>query len=188
MYCHKCGNELNKDSNFCQYCGAATEQVNDTQEEQEFLDTTHRLLRWERRAWNILGTFLFIGGIVIVALCSLLGFMGLVLAVEGDDTGAGTIALSAIYGFIGVFYIGWGVLHKIAAGKINRYLDSLYYDFKPTEDRCGSIGMIVFSYFFNSIALVFFVINFVRMKTNKRTIQRILSRQTKSLPSNNEAR
>ena len=188
MYCHKCGNELNGDSHFCRYCGAATEQLNDTQEEQEFLDTTHRLLRWERKAWNILGTYLFIGGIVIVALCSILGFMDLVLAVEGDNTGAGTIALSAIYGLIGILYIGWGALHKIAAGKINQYLDNLYNDFKPTEDRCGSIGMIVFAYFFNSIALVFFIINFVRMKTNKSIIQRILSRQASSLSCNNETR
>ena len=188
MYCSNCNSQIPDNSRFCPFCGVAPDPQGDLREEQEFLDTTHRLLRWERRAWNILGTYLFIGGIMIVALCSILGFMGLILAVEGDNTGADTIALSAIYGLAGILYIGWGALHKIAAGKINQYIDNLYNDFKPTEDRCGSIGMIVFAYFFNSIALVFFIINFVRMKTNKSIIQRILSRQASFLSSNNETR
>ena len=54
---------------------------------------------------------------------------------------------------------------------------ALYKDFRAAHKRCNSIGMIIFGYFFNTIALVFYVINFVRMKSNKAMAERILTRQ-----------
>lgn len=182
MYCPNCGNALNDGVNFCGYCGTTLTQNNDTQQEQEFLDTTHRLLRWERKAWSITGKALVIIGIVFAAIYALFGFLGAVMSIEDES--------AFVLSFVGFFYailiggmlIGMGIVCRIAANKIPQYLDSMYTNFKPTENRCGSIGMIVLTALFNEIALVFFVINFVRMKTNKTLIQQILNRQARTLP------
>lgn len=205
-YCSFCGQPLNPGSAFCHHCGAALKTVvpeteetpvvekvvieepvcepvvpaaapkesDAIAEEKEFLEQTHRLLRWERKAWSITGKVMLIMGIVFAALFFLLGVVYLALGEE-------LIVFSAVF-FVyalvfGVMIIAIGIVNLKAAGKIPQYTDTLYKDFRAANQRCNSIGMIVLCYFFNTIALVFFVINFVRMKTNKPMIDRILTRQ-----------
>ncbi len=185
MYCPRCNNELDDGSNFCRFCGATLDQSNDAREEQEFLDTTHRLLRWERTAWSITGKVFLILGIVIAALYGLIGFIALFAVMDGDESAFFAAFMGLFYGiFLGGMFIAIGIVSRIACNKIPQYLDSMYTDFLPTRDRCGSIGMIVFTALFNEIALVFFIINFVRMKSCKNIINRILSRQARILPPN----
>lgn len=146
----------------------------DVLEEKEFLEQTNRLLRWERKAWSITGKVMLIVGIVFAALFFL---FGVIFAAIGDD-----IAILAVLYFVyalvfGLMFIAVGIVNSKAAGKIDQYTDTLFKDFRAAHARCGSIGMIIFCYFFNTISLVFFVINFVRMKTCKDMIDRILTRQ-----------
>lgn len=155
--------------------GNENEQI---KEEREFLDATHRFLRWERKAWSITGKVFLIMGIVYAALFFLFGV--LILAVDnGDEVGiaVGGAILFVYCIMFGGLFIANGIINIITAGKIPQYTDTLYKDFSIANKRCNSIGMIVFGYFFNSIALVFFVINFARMKCNKKLIARILARQ-----------
>lgn len=185
MFCPRCGNELNDGSHFCRFCGHTFDQSYDAQQEKDFLDTTHRLLRWERKAWSISGKVFLIFGIIIAELFVLLAMISMGNATSGynDTFFAVYSAIMFVYAIIfGGIFIAIGIVNRVACNKIPRYLDSMHNDFKPTADRCGSIGMIVFTYFFNTIALVFFLINFVRMKTCKATIQRILNRQARTLP------
>ena len=150
--------------------GNENEQI---KEEREFLDATHRFLRWERKAWSITGKVLLIFGIVLAALLCIVGIV--VGAASGEI--AATIMLIVYAIVYGVILIGIGIVNLKAGGKIAQYTDTLYKDFSIANKRCNSIGMIIFTYFFNSIALVFFVINFARMKCNKKLIDRILTRQ-----------
>lgn len=144
----------------------------DIQEEKQFLDDTHKFLRWEKKAWNISGKVILIMGIVLAALFFLLG----VILAATEDAAAGAVLL--VYALIyGVVLIGIGIVNIKAAGKIDQYTETLYRNFSLANNRCNSIGMIVFCYFFNTIALIFFVINFVRMKCNKTMRERILTRQ-----------
>lgn len=175
LYCEHCNNPLPEGSAFCGFCGNPVRSDSEMSAEQEFLNQTHRLLRWEKTAWRICGKVFLICGIVFGALFSLLSLFG---AATGDDFGFGMSVAFFIYALIfGGMFIALGIVNRIAAGKVDQYLNSLYRDFRPTLQRCGSIGMLVFTVFFNEIALIFFLINFVRMKTNKRRIQQILSRQ-----------
>ena len=143
-------------------------------EEREFLEQTHRLLRWERKAWSISGKVYLIMGIVFAALFFL---FGIIFSAFGEEL----IALGVVFFMyallFGLLFIALGIVNLKAADKIPQYTDTLYKDFRAAHARCGSIGMIVFCYFFNTISLVFFIINFVRMKTNKAMIDRILTRQ-----------
>ena len=51
-------------------------------EEKAFLEQTHRLLRWERKAWSIAGKVFLITGIVFAALFFL---MGIIFLAVGED-------------------------------------------------------------------------------------------------------
>lgn len=146
----------------------------DIREEREFLEMTHRLLRWERKAWSIAGKVFLITGIIFAALFFLLGVIFLATG-EGIAVVGGVFFVYCL--IFGGMFIAIGIVNIMAAGKIPQYTDTLYKDFRAANNRCNSIGMIVFGYFFNTIALVFHVINFVRMKTNKPMIDRILTRQ-----------
>lgn len=180
-FCSTCGTEITEDAVFCTNCGATVAE-NDEQnkkEEQDFLDQTYRLMRWEAKAWSITGKVFIIFGIAYAALMFLAG-LGSGIAV-GSDSVEGGIAMattmiveSLVFGFT---FGGIGIVSLISANRIPNYFDGFYTDFTPALNRCGSVGMIVFTAFFNEIALVFFLINFIRIKSNRRIIDRILARQ-----------
>lgn len=144
----------------------------DIRDEKKFLDDTHKFLRWEKKAWSIAGKVFLILGIVFAALFFLLGII--LAATESAAPGVIMFVYAVLYG---VMFIAIGIVNLKAAGKIDQYTETLYKNFSLANNRCNSIGMIIFCYFFNNIALVFFVINFVRMKCNKAMRERILKRQ-----------
>ena len=205
-YCSFCGQPLNPGSAFCHHCGAALKTVvPETEEtpvdekvvieepvcepvapaavpdeseaiaeEKEFLEQTHRLLRWERKAISIASKVMLGMSIGLVVLFLLIGI------IAGAASGETAIAIIFIlYAFeFGILLLPLGIVGLAAANKIPQYTDTLYQDFRPTYARCSSIGMIVFNYFFSGgVGLVFYVINFARMKSNKKLIDRILTRQ-----------
>lgn len=168
-FCINCGSELAQGAHFCANCGTAVvvgpvvEPIikdvvvpveapmveKNINEEQDFLDNTHKLLRWERKAWKICG---------IVAIC-----LGAVFCL--------------INILVGAYLVGAGIVSVISSGKIPYYLDSLYSDVRPTATRCGNVGMLVLSILFGEVAMVFFLINFIRVKSQGRLINQIEARQ-----------
>ena len=188
-YCAQCGKEMIDEALFCPDCGAAVTNPApeapapaevmisdaDAQEEQEFLDMTHRILRWERKAWSISGKACLIIGIVFAALFMLLSLAFFAIGDEMAIAGVAYIFMGLAYG---AMFIGLGVISKIAADKTVQYLDRMYTDFRPTLDRCGSVGMLVFSALLGNVSPIFFIINFVRIKSGRRVIERILANQS----------
>ena len=105
-FCSNCGKEILEGTAFCGACGTPVEEkttppATDTapnfsdgineealiKEEQEFLDTTHDLLRWERKSWSIFSKFYMIFGIIYGALFALVGFVGLMPTLKAIETG-----------------------------------------------------------------------------------------------------
>ena len=190
--CKKCGKEIAEGAAFCVGCGEAveTEILVPTptapaisgeglyKEEQEFLDTTHRLLRWEHKAWRIASKVFIIMGIAYAAFFMTLFLIGLI-AVIADVDGAGVFAILGVsYAVIfGSIFIVLGVISKKAGEKIPQYIDTVYTDLSIAYKRCGSVGMMVFTILFGVVSPIFFIINFVRMKSNRAVIERILKNQ-----------
>jgi len=193
MFCKNCNGEMPNDVSFCPWCGAKADSgANNTytpplyqqkspqdyfNEEQEFLDVTHRLLRWERKAWSIAGNVFIILGAVFAAIYFIIAIVG-AFVVSYESAGFIAVFIGILYSLIfGGMFITIGIIGKKAAEKIVLYLNTVYSDFTLSYNRCGSVGMLVFTIFFNEIAFVFFLINFVRMKSNKEVISRIIARQ-----------
>lgn len=184
MFCTKCGKELENNAKFCVFCGEkivgeqqepvyedkAASEEEQIKEEQKFLDETHRLMRWEKKAWSIAGNVFLIMGAIFAGLFLLLGIMFAFIEP------AAALIFFIYAGIFGGMYIVEGVIGKKAAERIDFYLNSLYNDFETSRARCESVGMIVFGAFCNQIAMVFYIINFTRMKTNKEIIARINAR------------
>lgn len=180
-FCANCGSKIPEGGMFCVECGTPVAAVapvapvaSNAAEEQEFLDVTHRLLRWEQKAWKIAGIVFTIVGAAFAAIFSLVALIGVMLGEDGEFFTMFFFLYAILYGGI---FLALGFINTKAAGKIPAYLSRMYTDFKFAEDRCGSVGMMVFTIFFNEVALVFFIINFVRMKSNKPLIERIVAKQ-----------
>ena len=180
--CTNCQREVNDEISFCPYCGTPLTEAA-LSEEQAFIDTTHRILRWERKAWSIAGKACLIMGIIFAVIFFLYGLIFLALGETsytffGEITANVFTILFFVYSFVfGGLLIALGIISRVAANKTVQYLDSMYTDFRPTLNRCGSVGMMIVSILFGVVSPIFFIINFVRMKANKELIQRILNRQ-----------
>lgn len=169
--CFNCGNQIPEGYQFCPHCGTAAQAPDYIAEEQQFLDDTHRFLRYERIPWKIYG-------IVFTILGGVFAFLGLLLTiamVAAADAFLGGL-MGGVYFFCGALFVAVGIVNFKLVPKIDFYLERVYTDPKTVFARTESIGMIVFCAFFNEIALIFYIINFVRMKTNKNVVERIKQR------------
>ncbi len=190
-YCIKCGQELVEGAAFCVSCGAPVESKipapavpavvsNELDQEAcEFLENTHRLLRWEHKAWSIASKVFVIVGIVYAAFFMLFSFIGLIASFGGARFGGGfTMVMFFIYAIIfGGMAIAFGIVNKKAGEKLPQYIDTVHTDFSLAYNRCGNVGMLVFTVILGVVSPVFFIINFVRMKTNRAVIERIMRNQ-----------
>ena len=150
-------------------------------EEQEFLDMTHRFLRWERKANSISGKIMFICGIVFTAIFGLISFISMIEAMDYSYSyDINLFSVSFTYTSLFAFWIVAGTIQKKIAEKMPTYLDSLYTDFTVTQNRSGNVKMLVLSIIFCNVGLVFFLINFIRIKSSENIINRILARQGKN--------
>lgn len=172
--CKSCGLENADESRFCSGCGAMLEQSNDAlAEEQSLLDGYYRFFKYERLSWKI-------GGIVMLALSLTFigfGFLFLLIAAIAD-----TEELAAVFGLYlvyGLLFLPVAIVNFKMVSRAEYYMNTLYTDIKPVITRTSSIGMFILSGFFNEIALVFIIINFVRTKRNGNLLSRIAFRQGK---------
>lgn len=193
IICANCGSELSGSANFCANCGAqivvepvveavpVAEPVQEkpvasgfSDEDKEFVENTRRLLRWEQKAWKITGiVFSIMGGI----FGGLFFFFAIIFLAVGDEMAiAGVIYF--VYALIyGAMFLGLGIVQLVAAKKVTYYLNTIDNDFDATAKRCGSVGMMVFTGLFGSIPIIFFAINFARIKSCQKRVEHIIACQ-----------
>ncbi len=180
--CEKCNGPLNEYMAFCPFCGAKVEM----QEEQpmvaptspepitkegEFLQTTARILRWEQKTYFIYGKVATIFGAIVTGLYSLITFSCLA---ANDPTALPMFILTLALAYI----LFSGIVATTAAKKINFYLQTMHSNPTHMLKRCGSVGMLVFSFLLGGISFIFFIINFSRIENNHSTVQQIYQNHT----------
>ena len=179
-YCGYCGQVMDDSDEFCKKCGAAAIPTPDATpddvalaEEREFINGLHRFLKYERISWKVTG-------IVFLVLAAIYVFFGFIFAVAGlaseevAITGAGIIYMFTC----GITFVPLAVINLVMVSKTQKYMTMIEQgtDIGTAITRAGSVGMIVFAAFFNEIALIFIIINFVRVKCNQQVIARIFDR------------
>jgi hypothetical protein len=190
MFCSKCSAQIPDNSKFCGVCGAPVQttygQTSYTPpvakeytlaEEKESLDNFARFFKYERLAWKI-------EGIVILVLSCLFAGLGFIffMAAMAEEFFAG---IGAIYMLYGLLFLPIAIINIKMVGRAEHYMNIVYTDAAAVEERAGNVGMIVLAAIFNSIALVFIIINFVRSKTEKDVLKSAKNRQEEFKRNNN---
>ena len=167
-YCTKCGTALADQAQFCSGCGSAagSEQA----EKMECMEDFRKFLKWERFSWRLFGIIFLVCSLIILT-CAL------AIIIAGGMTGYSyrldMAVVGIMYGLMGVLYLPIAIVNLVMAKKAGEYREDLEHDPKPVMERCGSVGLIVLAAFFNNLALVFIIINFVRTKTCKHIIDKL---------------
>lgn len=190
-FCTECGKENIQEAVFCAFCGKElkyrSEIVSDTEpcntqkqtpdfdiEEQEFLDTTLRVLRWERKALHICTKIFRITGIIFTVFCGFCTMNCIKYPEYSILTGRW---LS--YTVVAAIVLASSIVQQITENKVLKLCDSLYTDFSPTVKRNGDITSLILSLLFCSVGFAFFVMNFISVKSNNQLISKILKKQKK---------
>lgn len=190
-YCTKCGGALVENARFCNSCGApvsefsyagdeASAPKNDEQlkaQEQQLLDSFSLGLKHERLAYKIVGIVFTVMSAIFICISLVFWVVSFALLVEGDLAFSGMMVLAGTYFICGLMYLPVAIINLCMCKKLESYRNKLYSD---CADGIGhySVGSIVFSAFFNSVALVFIIIYFVKAKNSKHIIERIKARQS----------
>ena len=192
-FCPNCGKGLPTDAVFCPSCGSSlevnTNNDNSFNEQpacppvapsqytddgaarrQKLLDNFSLRLKWELKAWSIAEkVWCIMGGafLGISLLMMIIGFANI------GDPGMVALPMSFSYLFVGATYLGIGIVNSVLKSKVRKYMEGLYYDCGPAVTRGESIGMIVFNALFNTVALVFYLINFITVKEHRSEFEEI---------------
>ena len=182
-YCVYCGNPMDDNARFCFACGketadtapaapaAYTEPVS-VNEEQECLDNFHKTFKFERIAWKVIGIIMLVCAIIYGALGGLITLLGLMA--DGNMVAV----LGVPYLLIAlIFLFPMAIFNLKMVSRAEYYMDTLYTDTAGMVKRTSSIGMIVLGAIFNQYALICIIISFVRTKSNKELLDRIIARQ-----------
>ena len=199
-YCVYCGKQLDDKASFCFACGKQVADVSAPApvapddvlraEEAACLDKSYRMFKFERLVWKIFGfvwlasiIFLVLAGVLMLALNSVVGELPPEATMEiFDEMPYGLHGiLFALYGvayiLMGVLYIPVMIVNFKMVKRAEYYMDTVYTDTAGAVKRAGAVGMIVLSALFNTVAMIFIIINFVHVKNNRAVFDRIIARQ-----------
>lgn len=167
--CNRCGSDVPETSQFCGICGAPLTADVGIYKEKECLNNFCRFFKYERLCWKIFG----IVWLVLSCVWFFLSFIMLFLVVEEPEFAAAAV----MYMFAGLMYLPIAIVNLKMVGRAEHYMNIVYND-AAVEERAGNVGMIVLSAFFNNIAMVFIIINFVSAKNNKDILRSAHIRQS----------
>ncbi len=144
---------------------------------QRLIDNFYLRLKWEHKAWSIMGKVMTIFG----GVCAGISLICLIAAIASwSEMSAFFGAYAYVFFIYTIAVLPLGIVGIIMTGKVKKYMDGLYYDCGPAVTRGESIGMIIFNYLFNGVALVFYLINFIHIKCHKREFEEVRRLQLNS--------
>lgn len=94
-----------------------------------------------------------------------------------EDEAAALMVVGILFIVYGVVFLPIAIVNLVIKSKVGKYRDKLYTDCTDGVKHASSVGTIVLGAIFNSIALIFIIINFIFMKRNRETFERIKANQ-----------
>lgn len=201
-FCIKCGNRLTDEAKFCTACGAKSAPLMpprnaqpqyagpvyyvptpvvpqpaaiDPEVEQEllFLNSYNDLVNDQRRFWKIFGIILFSIGMFFGFILSVM----LLTYLTGDIEEASQWSDIIECTFITAALTTPGIVGMTISSKLDDYQKDIYNDFAQSSEKIATVSKIILGAFFNSIAMIFAIILFVKTKSNKDLIDKITEKQ-----------
>lgn len=184
--CSKCGKALEEGELFCTICGTDANKTRESlaeeeaRQESEFCASYKRILRYERLAFKI-------GGIVYLVLTVLLAVITFVLmgsegiavppALVEYITGGGDVDLNTYLFSYVIAYCVISAVNMILSKKAESCMDEMDSDIRYAVRRYTSFGTLFLIIFTNEVALVFYIINFIKTRSNAALLSRIVAKQ-----------
>ena len=183
-FCTNCGKQLDDEIRFCTDCGtpldaallAARDRENMNQE-KSCLDLFYRFFKYERLSWKISGIVMLVFSLFIFILSGLVSVIPAISGVEDSLDLVGVIFLFLWISLYGLLFLPIAIINLKMVKRCDNYMNTLYSDAEPMVKRCNSVGMIVLGAIFNTVAMAFIIVNFVRAKNNAAQLQQIIARQ-----------
>lgn len=185
-FCMHCGQQLPDDARYCDFCGAAAPadfsaaapgqpdpNMKEVQEERECLDNMRKMLRGEYLSW-LISTWVILGITIFYLL--FLTIFAVVFSVAADVPEAGLL-FGVLIVYFAILIAPRIVVGFIMASRSKGYMRNIYDRPEEAIERCGHAGIIVLGAFFNEVALIFIIINFVRCKRRRKVFDRIVSKR-----------
>ncbi len=146
-------------------------------EEQALLNKFSIGLKHERLAWKITGVVWAILSAFFLGFGLIFGTLMIIASIAESGGFVAFIPVAVSYFFIGLLYLPIAIINLSMKNKLQTYREKLYTD---CTDGIGHfrVGSIVFCAFFNSVALAFNIVYFIKAKSNTAVIERIKARQS----------
>lgn len=186
-FCKNCGKEnAVKDAKFCFFCGAPIIDASDIdleaeqaliKEEQEFLDLTNLLLRWERIAWVIYSKAYIVWGGFCATISML--YINFTTAQYASIRDLPEVILSILAMLASLSCIVGGIIMGKLSDGIHLSIDELYKNFTHTNKHYKNAVFLILNLLFPGIHTASYFINLARIRKSQKTVERILTRQAK---------
>jgi len=155
--------------------------INTEEKDKNVLDTFKKLLGLEHFGWKFGAIMVLICSVIFIIVsivCIVLGASVPQGQTSVDLVGVGGIVMGVVYLCVSLTaLLPAAIICFIMIKKVEYYQSTIDTDINIARKRCTSVGMMVFCILFNTIAAVFFIINFVKTKNNAEAFDRIAERQ-----------
>ena len=138
-----------------------------TEEQKNLINTLYKMVNREHVAWTV-------ATIVCYAMAALIAVIGcaFALATAGSETSMGVAVLITSI-CVAARLVVLGVVNNSFSNNARWYVNTDYVDHRYTVSRCSKFGLIVAGFFFNSVAMVFIIIERSFVKKHKKEFNEI---------------
>lgn len=183
--CSRCGKPLDDNERFCTVCGTDSMQTRESLAEEEarqesaFCASYKRILRYESRTFKIFG-------ILYLVLTIALAIFTFVLMGSNDIEVPeelvmlltnGEVELTSYLFSCTIYYCVISAVNMIISKRADSCCDAIETDISRTVRHYSSFFTLFLCIMFNNIALIFYIINFVKTRSNAVLIARIIAKQ-----------
>lgn len=187
--CIKCGKPLDDNERFCTVCGTDSRQTaeslaeEEARQESEFCASYKRILRYESRALKIIGIVYLVLTLALAVVTFVL--MGsdsiavpeeLVMLLTGGETELTSYLFSCV-----LYYCIISAINMILAKRTEACYDAFGSDISKTVRHYSSFLTLFLCIMFNKIALIFYIINFIKTRSNAALITKMIVKQRASI-------
>lgn len=183
--CGKCGKPLGDNERFCTVCGTDSAQngearaENEARLEREFCASYKRVLRYEIRALKIAGiAYLVLTVALAIVTFVLMGSDGIAVPDELVKLITnGEVELNSYLFSCVISYCVISAINMILSKRAEAYYDAFETDIERTVRHYTSTGSLILRVFFNKVALIFYIINFIKTRSNAELIAGIIAKR-----------